>query len=170
MREERRIVERRHQLLVAIPATVRDHLKLVGRAKVYWHIGTKGRATLTTTGRASSGRPRLDEDCPSCGKYRAELDRRRREMREGESATPGQFWRQGYMRALGDVGNIKNDVELALVLLKQLLSESRRGPGPAGAPSHPRPRPRPRRATETVSTPVLSLPPGVVAVEVPEPS
>ena len=139
MREERRIVERRHQLLVAIPATVRDHLRLVGRAKVYWHIGTKGRATLTTTGRTGAGRPRLDEDCPSCSKYRRELDRYRRELRERDAATPGQWWRQGYMRALDDVGNVKTDVEVAVRLLNEvhahLLHSPPGPPPPEGEPA-----------------------------------
>lgn len=148
MREERRIVDRGRQLLVPIPAIVRDHLRLVGRAKVYWHVGTKGRATLTTTGRSSPGRPRLDEDCPSCSKYRSELDRYRRELRERDAATPGQWWRQGYMRALDDVGNVKTDVEVAVQLLNEVHAHLlRSSPGP------PPPEDESREATGGPSAP-----------------
>jgi len=188
---DRKVIQRKDQLLIAIPAAVRDHLGLVGGGRAWWHWGTKGRAALTATGRLRGGRPRADEECPSCGKYRAELERLRRELREGESAMPGQFWRQGYARALGDVGNVKADLELALVLLKELVGRGRHRAAPGAAP-------RPRRASrpappavEVVDAPVLSveeardqieaaarrfgpgigfgLPPDVVAVEIPPP-
>jgi hypothetical protein len=188
---DRKVIQRKDQLLIAIPAVVRDHLGLVGGGRAWWHWGTKGHATLTATGRLRGGRPRADEECPSCGKYRAELERLRRELREGESAVPGQFWRQGYARALGDVGNVKTDLEVALVLLKELVNRGRRERPPGVAPRARRASRSAAPAVEVVVAPVLTveeardqieaaarrfgpgigfaLPPGVVAVDVPEP-
>lgn len=154
MKIDRRVVARKDQLLVPVPAKVRDHLGLVGSARVWWHIGRKGLASLTTSGRLLSGRPRREEDCPACAKYRDELERYRRELREREAATPGQYWRQGYMRAVGDLGNVKHDLDLALTMLKQLLADSRRA---QPQPLAPRRRVRGRRV-ETVAAPVLDAP------------
>jgi len=94
MRLTRHVVARKNQWLVAIPAEVRQHLALVPGASVYWHISQRGRVALTVSGKLSGGAARQDADCPSCAKYRAELDRLRHELREGEAATPGQWFRQ----------------------------------------------------------------------------
>lgn len=154
MKVRRTVVARKNQWLVALPSELKRHLSLVPGAEVWWHIGRKGQATLTVTGRVRPGRHRAEEDCHACAKYRTELDRLRREVRDSESATPGEFWRAGYARALGDVGNVKADVELCLVMLKRLLAEQHR--------VEPQPVKRPRRArprqVEVASAPVLEAP------------
>jgi len=156
MRIARHVVARKKQQLVALPAEVRRHLGLLPGAMVWWHVGRKGMVALTTSGRVRAGRPREDEDCPMCIKLRVELERLRREVRDGESATPAQFWRQGYARALGDVGNVKADLEVALVLLKQLVARDRHGSAPTGAPRARR-TPRARaRPVEVVDAPALA--------------
>jgi len=160
MRLARHVVARKDQWLVALPAQLRERLGLVPGTMVWWHIGKKRQATLTVSGRVRAGRHSADEDCPTCAKLRAELDRYRRELRETDAAVPGQYWRQGYMRALGDVGNVKYDVDVALTLLKEVLARlpvrgaagsrrARRGrattetaPGPDTYTS-PRPEPEP---------------------------
>jgi len=93
MRLTRHVVARKNQWLVALPSEVRQHLSLVPGASVYWHISQRGRVALTVSGKLTGGRAREDADCPSCAKYRAELDRLRHELREGEAATPGQWFR-----------------------------------------------------------------------------
>jgi len=98
MRVQRHVVARKTQWLVAIPSEVKHHLSLVPGATVWWHIGRKGQVGLTVTGRVRAGRPREDEDCPTCGKYRAELDRLRRELREREAATPAQWFRTSFQQ------------------------------------------------------------------------
>lgn len=122
MRIARHVVARKKQHLVALPAQLLAHLGLTPGVMVWWHIGKKRQATLTVSGRVRGGRPAIDEDCPTCAKLRAEIDRYRRELREGEAATAGQYFKAGYMRALGDVGNVKYDVEVALTLLKEVLA------------------------------------------------
>lgn len=166
MKIARHVVARKHQQLVALPAEVRHHLGLVPRALVWWHIGRKGHVALSVSGRVRAGRPREDEDCPACSKYRAELDRLRRELRTGESATPAQFFRQGYHRALGDLGNFKADLQLALMLLKTLVGRERDG----ARLRVPR-APRGRRRTEVVPGPdslPLSGAPSSPSAQVPE--
>ncbi len=145
MRIDRRVVARKDQLLVPIPARLRDHLRLVPTQRVYWHISRRGVASLTVSGRVRGGRPREDADCPTCVKYRDELDRLRRETRAGEAATPGQWWRQGYMQSLEDLGNIQAEVRLVLAGVKQLLAEDRRRrPGRAGSSGQSRGAAQPR--------------------------
>ncbi len=162
MRIARHVVARKTQQLVALPAEVRRHLGLVPGAMVWWHIGRRKVVSLTTTGRTRAGRPTLDEDCPTCAKLRAELERLRREMRDGTAATPGQHWREGYHRALGDLGNFKADIQVALMLLKQLVRRDR----DPGAPRLSRPS-RPRRRVETVPGPDQLPPPDSPSSPVP---
>lgn len=153
MKIPRHVVARKNQHLVAIPAELRAHLGLVAGAVVWWHIGRKGQAALTVTGRIRAGRPTKDEECPSCKHYRDELDRLRRELREGEAATPRQWWRQGYARANADLGNIKAEVEMCVRLLQEVLRDRRRGRG-SSAPTRGH-RNGARRTAEVVPAPIL---------------
>jgi hypothetical protein len=93
MRLQRHVVQRKKQWLVAIPAEVKHHLKLVPTMPVYWHIGRRAVVSLTVSGRVRAGRPTDDEDCRTCAVLRAEVERLKRELREGEAATPGQWFR-----------------------------------------------------------------------------
>ena len=99
----RKVVGRKDQLLVAIPAAVRDHLSLLARATVYWHVTRKGAATLTVSGRARGGRPRLDADCSSCAKYRTELDRLRGLLRGATAGDYNTAFGQGYQQGVKSV-------------------------------------------------------------------
>jgi hypothetical protein len=162
MRIPRHVVARKKQWLVALPAQLRAHLRLTPGAMVWWHIGRKGMVSLTTSGHVRAGRPRADEDCPTCAKLRAELDRYRRELRDGESAAPGQWWRQGYMQALGDLGNVSADMKLALALLKEIAGGVRRRPA-----TNPSQRTSRRRATETSPGPDHYPPPDPSPVPAP---
>jgi hypothetical protein len=133
MKLDRRIVGRKRQLLLPVPPEVRDHLSVIAGAQVWWHIGRKGQAVITMTGRSRGGRPAKDEDCPSCAKYRAELDRYRRELREGDSATPAQLFRQGYLQAVAQYGQVADRMDAQREMLRDLRAMVRelvkRGPG-----------------------------------------
>lgn len=155
MRIARHVVTRKTQWLVALPSEVRHRLGLTPGVMVWWHVGKKRQATLTVSGRVRAGRPAIDEDCPTCAKLRAELDRLRSDQRESVAGTAGGFFKAGYMRALGDVGSFKADLQVALVMLKQLLARERRasssrsgGGGRSRALVPPRP-------VEVVEAPVL---------------
>jgi hypothetical protein len=166
MRIARHVVARKDQQLVALPAQVRQHLGLVPGEMVWWHIGRKGHVALSVSGRVRGGRLSADVDCSTCPKLRAELDRLRRELRAGEVGTSGQFFRAGYHRALGDLGNFKADLQLALMLLKTLVGRDRGGV----ALRSPR-GPRARRRTEVVPGPdslPLSGAPSSPSAQVPE--
>lgn len=146
MKVRRKVVARKNQWLVALPSELKRHLALVPGVDVWWHIGKKGQATLTLTGRVRPGQHPEEEDCSACANYRKELERLRHEVRDGETATAGEMWRAGYARALGDMGNVKADVELCLVLLKRLLAEQHRAEPILT-------KPRGRRARRIVTTP-----------------
>lgn len=103
MRIDRKVIARKDQLLVAIPAAVRDHLGVVGGARVYWHVAAKGSAALTASGRYVGGRPRADADCSSCGKYRAELLRVRNLLRGSHVGDYNTAFGQGYMQGVKSV-------------------------------------------------------------------
>ncbi len=156
MRIARHVVARKDQWLVALPAQLRARLGLTPGAMVWWHIGKKRQATLTVSGRVRAGRPAIDEDCPTCAKLRAEVDRQRRQLGEGDAASAGQYFKAGYMRALGDVGNVKYDVELALTLLKELLTRVPLRGAAREAPAKHGPRRARARAVEVVEAPVLA--------------
>jgi len=149
MRLTRHVVARKDQHLVALPAEVRRHLSLVAGATVYWHISQRGRVALTVSGTLTGGRAREDADCPSCAKYRAELDRLRHELREGEAATPGQWFRQ----ALASVerGMFWDLAELAAWARSQRTKQQQGGRRPGR-------RPRPAQESRGAAQPRTSIP------------
>lgn len=120
MKLDRHVIERKRQLLVPIPPEVRDHLGVIGGARVWWHIARSGLVAMTTTGRSYAGRPRTSADCSACAKYRKELDRLRRELRERSTATPAQLFRQGYMQAVGKYGNLADRIEAQREMLRDI--------------------------------------------------
>jgi len=138
MKIDRHVVARKNQWLVALPSELRRHLGLVPGARVWWHIGRKGSAALTVTGQLRAGRPRVDEDCPSCAKYRAEVERLRRELRDGEQATAGQLVREGFEQAVATYGQVADRMDAQRemlrdirVLLRELVTRRRPEPEPA---------------------------------------
>jgi len=120
MKIDRRVVDRKRQLLVPIPPEARDHLGLVGGARVWWHVGTKGRLTLTTTGRTRGGRPRLDTDCLTCDKYRAELERLRTSQATTEGLPPVQLFWAGFMLAVKRYGDVPDRLDGQREVLRDL--------------------------------------------------
>ena len=111
MKIDRKVTARKNQYLVALPAEVRHHLGLVAGARVWWHVGRKGLATLTASGQLRAGRPRFEEECRSCAKYRAEVERLRLELRDGEQATAGQLVREGFEQAVATYGKVADRLD-----------------------------------------------------------
>ena len=152
MRVERKVIERKDQLLVAIPAAVRDHLGVVGRATVYWHTTKKGAAMLTTSGRARAGRMRIYADCASCAKYRAELQRLRAGVRGAQAGDYSAAFAQGVQQGIKvvpiwrhELEQLRGDVHELRGLLASLVIALPRRRGP-------------RRRTDVIPAPVLSPP------------
>jgi hypothetical protein len=72
---ERRVLTRKGSHLVAIPARVRDHLKVHAGAPVYWRVTRKGEAVLSRTERPARGPERAGVECPSCAAYEKHIAR-----------------------------------------------------------------------------------------------
>jgi hypothetical protein len=152
MRIERKVIARKDQLLVAIPAALRDHLGLVASAPVFWHLTKKGAAMLTATGRARAGRMLADADCAACAKYRDELGRLRQLLRGGHTGDFNAAFNQGVQQGVKIVPMWRHDLETlhgkmndALRLLAALVvtrrarrtGAPRRDAPPSPSPSSP---------------------------------
>jgi len=147
MRIQRHVVARKHQQLVALPALVRHHLALVAGASVFWHVIRKGEVTLTASGRSRGGRPRLDADCPSCAKYRDELDRLRAALRSSSVPTYNEAIRDGWAQAMrhytrldGDVLTLAQKIDALAATLAagvRVRATPRRRPSPSAPPPSP---------------------------------
>ena len=120
MRIDRKVIKRKDSLLVAIPAAARDHLGLIGGARVWWHIGAKGRLTLTATGRARGGRPTKGEDCPHCAKLRAELMRIRQAYSVRDVPTYNTAVREGWHHAIEWYGSVADELAVQRETLRDL--------------------------------------------------
>jgi hypothetical protein len=125
MKIDRRVVDRKRQLLIPVPPEARDHLSLVGGARVWWHVGTKGRLTLTATGQTRAGKPRLDSDCPTCTKYRAELERLRGNQATTEGLPPVQLFWAGFMLAVKRYGDVPDRLDGQREMLSDLRDQLR---------------------------------------------
>jgi hypothetical protein len=144
MRIQRRVIARKSQQLVAIPAAVRDHLGLVAGAAVFWHLTARGSAVLTSSGRARGGKPRLDADCPSCAKYRDELDRLRNALRSSSVPSYNEAIRDGWAQAMrhytrldGDVLTLSEKIDALRVMIAsgvRVRATPRRRPSPSAPP------------------------------------
>ena len=120
MRIDRKVIQRKDSLLVAIPAAARDHLGLTGGERVWWHIGAKGRLTLTVTGRAGAGRPTTGEDCPHCAKLRAELMRIRQAYSVRDVPTYNTALREGWHQAIAEYGSVADRMDAQREMLRDL--------------------------------------------------
>jgi len=169
MRIDRRVVRRKDQYLVAIPAQVRHQLGLVAGARVWWHTGQKAMVALTTSGRIQKGRIRLDADCTSCVGYRRELAQLRAKLQAQPQRIRNEVWMQHALKrlsvelrgypALDAINRRLGDIEAHLAGL----------PFPRRRRAARAPRPKPARQVEVVDAPVLVLPDGAPAVEEPRP-
>jgi hypothetical protein len=100
MRIDRRVVRRKDQYLIPIPAEIRHQLGLVAGARIWWHTGQKGMAAVTNTGRVVRGRLKLDADCPSCAGYRKEIASLRAKLPAQRQSAWTDAWRHYAMKEL----------------------------------------------------------------------
>jgi hypothetical protein len=163
MRIQRRVIARSDQLLVAIPAALRDHLGLVPRAAVFWHLTSKGSAVFTSSGRARGGKPRLDSDCASCATYRDELDRLRAALRSSSVPSYNEAIRDGWAQAMRHYTRLDGDVQALGEKIDRLAQTVAEGVHVrARRPSRPRPSappPSPNGSAGEAVTPGVQ-PPG----------
>lgn len=142
MRIDRKVIQRKDSLLVAIPAAARDHLGLVGGARVWWHVGAKGRLVLTTSGHSWGGRPIKSEDCPVCAKYRAELMKLRQAHQVRDVPTYNTAIREGWHHAIREYGSVADRLDAQRetlrdmrVLLRELVTGRARAEAREHAPT-----------------------------------
>jgi len=169
MRIDRRVVRRKDQYLLALPAQVRKHLGAIGGSRLWWHIAQKGAVAVSNSGKVLRGRLKLDADCPSCEGYRRELARLQAKLQSQPQRIWNQFRGQEALRkihleltgypaidAIND--RLRAIEELLGVRLAKPPSTRRRRLGEVLRPPAPR-----------EEVPALVLPDGVVAVDVPDP-
>jgi len=100
MRIDRRVMRRKDQYLLTMPAEIRHHLGVVAGARVWWHTGQKGMAAVTNTGRVVRGRLKLDADCPSCQHYRQEITALRAKLPAQRQSAWQDAWRHYVLKKL----------------------------------------------------------------------
>lgn len=120
MIEKRKVAARHGQLLVALPATVRDHLTVESGSVVYWHIVQAGEVSLSPRPSRRGGRPRDSASCSACAAREEELRKVRALLHTKQAVMGRQFFTQGYAAALSHYGAIANKLDVVLALVKSL--------------------------------------------------
>lgn len=69
MSVERKVLARRGQHLVALPAAIRKHLHTAPGIVVYWRLGRRGEVTLARKDAPARGYKSARAECPSCAGY-----------------------------------------------------------------------------------------------------
>jgi len=153
MPEKRVVMGRHRQLLLAIPAPIRERLRISRGAILWWHLAGKKEAVVSIGRRRGPGRPRSEETCDHCLDREKEL-RRLRALLETTRAVDGrQFFNQGWHDALGKGLKIEAQYQLVSVRLASIEREvralaasgvlHRRRPRGAAQPRTANPRPDP---------------------------
>jgi len=151
MREIRRVVRRNKGLLLPVPASVRDHLKLYAKLRVYWHTSTQGMALVTTSGRPKGGRKRLDTNCENCIAYQQAITRLEARLK----AAPQRAWNLYRTQEIGRQLHFEVKGYPAIDAINDRLREIERAVVELSAVRAPR-----RRRVGGVL-----LPPGVTAID-----
>lgn len=94
MAVERKVFDRKGQHLVALPVTIRDHLKTSPGITVYWRVGRKGEAIVSRKDRAARG-PVTRARCPSCEAYVKELEKLKQRTQARDLTLYGQGYAAG---------------------------------------------------------------------------
>jgi len=164
MPDQRHILARRGQRLVAIPALIWRRLQLTPGRTVWWHLSGKEEAVLSVRDRRRGGRPNPADACPHCERREKELTQLRHQLIGGGAVDGRQYFDQGWMAALGKGLKIEAQYQLVSIRLagiERRLAELRpRRPRPAqesrGAAqprtSNPRPDPPPSGSSEGAAT------------------
>jgi len=97
---ERKVLGRRGQHLVALPAAVRKHLRSVPGGTVYWRITRKDEAVLARKDRSARGPTRDQVPCASCAALEREITLLRARAEGRDLGLFGQGYAAGYRGAL----------------------------------------------------------------------
>lgn len=132
MPDERKVLGRRGQLLVALPSRVRRHLALAASQSVWWHYPRTGEVVLSIREERVGGKPRADLPCPHCETRERELHELRARLQARDAGSARQHFTQGYEQAVRHYGSLADRLDAQGVMLRELLSRRRR-PGRARA-------------------------------------
>jgi len=169
MADQRRMRRVGNSWVVPVSLRVREHLKVTHARDLYWHLAGPREAVLTPHPQRVGGKPAgvgFEKDLEAA---RAEIARLREKLRarplrvfnEGASMGASAVLRQTVPieGALGAINERLDRIEDALARMPW-ARRGRRSRAPA-SPSG--------RGVEVVDAPVLVLPDGVVAVDIPDP-
>lgn len=148
----RRLVERKRQVLVAVPAEVRELLAVAPGEGVYWHLTHRGAAVLSRSAGTSAGRPvdpattrRVHELERQVKRLRARLDKHsvadyNTAFGQGveHGLRLGPLWRSTLDRLHADQHTMAGQVGEILALLRaSRVRPRRRAPDAPSADAHP---------------------------------
>jgi len=160
MPDERKVLGRRGQMLVAIPARARRALGLVPGLSVWFHYPRTGEVLLGIREERVGGRPPADLPCPRCESRERELAELRARLDSREGGAARQYFAQGYEQAVRHHGALAVKLDAALDFLRELTG---RAPGKSGRSKRRERRwvgNAPARPVEVVDAPVLIAPDG----------
>jgi antitoxin component of MazEF toxin-antitoxin module len=156
MPEQRRTYKHGDSLVVALPARVREHLKLGPGREVYWHITRGKEIVLALTSKRAGGHP----EGVSLQKQVIELERELARLRRKASARPERAVNMGIAHGWSQAMRVNREtLDLVQWLDGRLTEILERIPfrRRAGRGSHPSPV-TDRRNVETIPAPILSPP------------
>ena len=175
MPDERKVLGRRGQMLVAIPARARRALGLAVGLSVWFHYPRTGEVVVSTREARAGGKPPSDLPCPRCEARERELAELRARLHARDGGLARQFFTQGYEQAIRHHGGLADRLDVALDFLRELTGRlpragygrprRRRGqvppvqvaPGPDQYPA-PDPLPSPASVEEGADTSGAQLP------------
>ena len=138
MADERKVLGRRGQLLVAIPARARRALGLAAQQSIWFHYPRTGEILLAIREERAGGRPALDLPCPHCDRRERELVELRAKLAAKQTGSGRQYFTQGYEQAVRHYGNLADRLDVALALLRELTGRRARRRGGPGLQPHRR--------------------------------
>jgi bifunctional DNA-binding transcriptional regulator/antitoxin component of YhaV-PrlF toxin-antitoxin module len=175
MPDERKVLGRRGQMLVAIPARARRALGLAPGRSVWFHYPRTGEVVVSIKEARTGGKPPADLPCPHCETRERELAELRARLQAREGGSARQYFTQGYEQAVRHHGALAVKLDVALDFLRELTGRAPRtshrskrrdrrwardietAPGPDQYPSPP-PSPSPASSEEGADTSGAQLP------------
>lgn len=145
MGEQRRVYLHGNSWVTPVPRVVRRHLGLLRGGDLYWHVGPKGEAFVTTGAHRIGGHPagaRLDRDLTAAHKS---IERLERQLAARRAAVYNEGTNEGFMRgarALTLLGAQLDTVTARLADIEKVLAglwyrRAPRAPRPAPSSSAP---------------------------------
>lgn len=148
MPDERKVLGRRGQMLVAIPARARRALGLAPGLSVWFHYPRTGEVVVSIKEARAGGKPPADLPCPRCEARERELAELRARLQARDGGSARQYFTQGYEQAVRHHGALADRLDVALDFLRELTGRT-----PRGARRSKRHERRPARGVETMPGP-----------------